>query len=179
MGLLGSHQRTNAAVAVAVIEELVSQGWRINNEALRHGLANVRCPGRIEVVSSNPTVIIDAGHNPAAIRALVETLHNAFRPNTRRAVFGTSRDKDLDEMLRLLYSHFDEVLLTQAKDQPRAFATSELKAHAETLTGCSQESNTFSDTTAAWDAAKARSTPDDLICITGSFYIAGELRGRV
>lgn len=175
LGLLGRHQRDNAAIAVAAIRELIGLGWRIPDDAVRGGLVGARCPGRIEVVSDRPTVILDVAHNPAAIRALVDTLRESFRPGVRRAVFGTSQDKDAAAMLRALYSYFDEVLLTQAGNQPRSVPLRDLRIQAESIRGCSEESNTFSNVRAAWNAAQSRSTPDDLICVTGSFYVAGEL----
>ena len=174
LSLLGRHQRENAGLAVATIRELIAQGWHIPDEAVRRGLAAARCQGRIEVVASHPTVVVDVAHNPAAVEALIETLRESFSPARRRVVFGTSQDKDAETMLRLLYSYFDEVLLTQAKNQPRALDIDVLRSKAEAITGCSQTANTFSDTHEAWNAARTRSTSEDLICVTGSFYIAGD-----
>ena len=100
LGLLGRHQARNAAVALAVIGELRRQGWQIPDEAIRTGLANARCPARVEVLSRRPTVVVDAAHNRASIEALVTTLEESFSPRRRILVFATTQEKDISGMLR-------------------------------------------------------------------------------
>ena len=176
LGLLGLHQRENAALAVAVVRELTKLGWPIPDDAVLRGLARTTCPGRIEVVSTRPVVVLDVAHNPAAVQALVETLRACFAPVTRRVVFGTSRDKDVDSMLRSLSSYFDEILLTRASDQPRAFSHDDLGNRAEAILGRSESWDRFPNVAGAWNAARNRSSPEDLVCVTGSFYVAGEAK---
>src|SRR5207237_4011122 len=74
LGLLGEHQATNAAVAVACIEQLRLLGWQIPDSAVRAGLGNVCWPARLEVLSHQPLVVLDCAHNVASAEALVQTL---------------------------------------------------------------------------------------------------------
>ena len=78
LGLLGRHQAANAAVAIAAIEALIDNGWKIPAAAIRRGLEKIVWPVRVEVVSRRPTVVLDAAHNAASIAALVETLAESF-----------------------------------------------------------------------------------------------------
>ena len=94
LGMLGRHQAANAATALAAISRLNEQGWNIPEAAIRRGLAEARCPARIEVVSQQPTVVLDVAHNVASIEALVHVLAERFPAGRRVLVFASSRDKD-------------------------------------------------------------------------------------
>lgn len=177
LGLLGRHQARNAAVALAVIGELRRQGWQIPDEAVRTGLANARCPARVEVLSRRPTVVVDAAHNRASIEALVATLEESFSPRRRILVFATTQEKDIPGMLQAAVPHFDEILFTRYQHNPRAVPPQELAELALRLTG--RVCRVCSKLGEAWQIAQDLTTPDDLICVTGSFYIAAEIRHHV
>ena len=87
LGLLGRHQAANAAVALAVLADLSALGWRIPESDVRRGLAEVRCPARVEIVARHPTIVIDAAHNVASIEALLKTLDESFPSPTSAAGF--------------------------------------------------------------------------------------------
>jgi len=183
LGMLGAHQAANAAVAICAVGRLVEQGWAIDDAALRSGLASAKVPARIELVSERPTVILDVAHNVASIEALLGVLADRFRSRRRTLIFASSKDKDTAGMLRLLLPHFDEVVLTRYIENPRAVELDQLQQLAErTLSAASSNGDAqpairvASAPSEAWRVARGLAGPDDLICITGSFFLAAELR---
>ena len=175
LSLIGAHQAANAAVALATICELRRQGWKIDERAIRQGLASVRWPARIEVVRRRPTVVLDAAHNVASVEALVHVLGESFSARRRLLIFATTRDKDSRGMLRVLLPRFDEVILTRYWSNPRGVPTDELELLCEGLSLVPR--HVCADPETAWNLVGQIVGPEDLICITGSFFIAAELRG--
>jgi dihydrofolate synthase / folylpolyglutamate synthase len=191
LALLGRHQAANAAVALATINELGLQGWNIPEQAILDGLASVRWPARIEIISRRPVVILDSAHNAASIAALMEVVRESFAVSRRLLLFATTKDKDYLAMLKLLLVEkgdrtllcdrqkgpvpfFDDIVFTQYTTNPRALPPTELEAAAYELTG--RHYPIIPDTAAAWRHIRQSATPDDLVCITGSFFLAGEMR---
>jgi dihydrofolate synthase/folylpolyglutamate synthase len=174
LGLLGAHQAANAAVALAVLMELKEQGWTIPDEAIRTGLAQVVWPARIEVLGRRPTIVLDVAHNVASIEALLRVLDESFTASRRLLVFAATREKDATGMLQRLLGRFDEVIFTRYVDNPRAVSPEELEAAAANLAG--RRYRVCPDPAAAWDEVCRRASPDDLVCVTGSFFLAAEMR---
>ncbi len=174
VSLLGSHQGANAALAVAAARLLATRSWTIPSRAIHDGMAAVRWPARIEVVASSPIVVVDAAHNWASTQALIDTLDDHFPGRRRILVFAATKDKDVSGLLRLLVPRFDTVILTQYHTNPRAVPAEELLAlvQATSLRSC----HLAADATLAWDMARRLAAPDDLVCVTGSFFIATEIR---
>ncbi len=200
LGLLGEHQAANAAVVVACVEQLREQGLHIGDEAVRAGLAGVYWPARMEVLSHRPLVVLDCAHNVASAQALVDTLLTSFPPlesegqcskttfnrpplptppslnaalGKRLLIFAGSSDKDLPGMLRTLAPHFAHAFLTRFRS-PRGVPPEQL---ADMLRTVSPLPFTMSSSPAnAWEAAYSAAEPNDLICITGSVFLAGEIR---
>jgi dihydrofolate synthase/folylpolyglutamate synthase len=179
--MLGRHQAANAAAAIAAVRRLIEQGWPIDEAALRRGLAAARCPARIEVIGRRPTVIVDVAHNVASIAALVAVLGQ--QPAGRRVlVLASSKDKDTAGMLRLLVSQFDEIVLTQYIHNPRAMEPEKLlelaRAEVALVAAGSRRANLRCAATPAeaWETARSLASSDDLVCVTGSFFLAAELR---
>jgi dihydrofolate synthase/folylpolyglutamate synthase len=174
LGLLGRHQAANAAVALAAIQELRTQGFAIDEPALARGLSALRWPARIELLAWHPAVIVDAAHNVASVEALVRSLQESFQVARRRLLFATTREKDLAGMLACLLPAFDEVVFTQYATNPRAVPADEAAAAAATISGRTYPVQP--DAVAAWNDLRARSGPNDLLCVTGSFFLAAEIR---
>ena len=170
---LGRHQAANAAVALAVVAELRRQGWDVPDRAIRAGLAEANCPARVQLVARRPTVIIDAAHNVASVRALIEVLRESFSARRRLLVFATSREKDLRGMLAPLAVAFDSVIFTRYLINPRAVPPEALQKVASDLTG--PETLVCADPAEAWSEVLTRAGPDDLVCVTGSFFLAAEM----
>lgn len=179
--LPGEHQGHNAAVAQATIDRLGQSGIHVAMDAAYRGMLNVRWPTRIEVVSQNPTVIVDSGHNWESIAALGRTLEEQFprrtnepRRTRRILIFAVSKDKDVTGLIRQLLPRFDSVILTQYIHNPRAVSAEVLLQIAQSLSDA--PCHVASNPEQAWRLARRIAAPHDLICVTGSFYIASEMR---
>ena len=174
LGLVGRHQASNAAVALATLAELRRAGWNVPEQAVRRGLAGVVCPARVEVVARRPAIVIDAAHNRASIGALVDVLDESFSVARRLLVFAASEEKDLGGMLDGLLGRFDEVIFTRYLTNPRAAPPEELARRAFESTG--RRYAVRGEPGEAFRAVRRLAEPDDLICVTGSFFIAAEIR---
>jgi dihydrofolate synthase/folylpolyglutamate synthase len=174
--LLGRHQARNTLLAVSICDLLAQERLVCPPAAIERGLAELRWPLRIEVLRRRPLVIVDAAHNDDSIDSLIETLA-AVSAGRRRLIFATSKDKNTADLLRRLNAHFDDVILTQYVGNPRAVPVDVLASiAAECL------SIPFSQAAApheAWRLASQRADPGDLICVTGSFFLAAEMRAVI
>ena len=92
--LLGQHQLYNAAVVLSVIDSLIDAGWQITEEAIRAGIRNVSWPGRFDIISRDPLFIIDGGHNPQCIEALVKNITDYLAGRRLVVLTGVLADKD-------------------------------------------------------------------------------------
>jgi len=173
LGLLGEHQAANAAVAVACVEELRRLGLTIADQSVADGLAEVHWPARLEVLSRRPLAVLDCAHNVASVQALVDTLDESFPPGRRLLVLAVSSDKDIAGMLRVLAPHFAHIYATGYRSSARALPPEQI---AELLRPSQVPCTICPDPAEAWQAAWSAARPEDLICITGSVFLAGELR---
>ena len=138
IGLMGRHQAANAAVALATLTRLRERGWRADEAAIREGLSRVEMPARTEVLQQRPMVIVDAAHNVASARALIEVIRETCprsRARQRILVFAASQDKDVAAMLRPLLAEFDVAILTRFLNNPRAANPSQLHQTAQRTAG--------------------------------------------
>ncbi|MFL5339318.1 MAG: bifunctional folylpolyglutamate synthase/dihydrofolate synthase [Gemmataceae bacterium] len=174
IGLLGRHQAANAAVAVSCVEHLRQAGLTIPDAAVAAGLAGVRWPARLEVLGRAPWVVLDCAHNIASARAMVETIAESFSPRRKFLVFAVSSDKDVPGMLRELAPHFDGFYLTRFGQNVRAVPPEQLAAWLADVADVPRL--TFPSAADAWRAARAAAGPDDLVAVSGSVFLAGELR---
>ncbi len=179
--LAGEHQAHNAAVALATIDRLRQLNWNVSSDIALRGLAQVRWPMRIEVVAQRPTVIVDAGHNWESISALGRTLDESFctsssgQTNSRRVlIFAATKDKDVLGLARQLLPRFDSIILTQYLHNPRSVPAESLRRLIQSVSDV--PCHVAATPTEAWRIARRIATPNDLICVTGSFFIAAEMR---
>jgi dihydrofolate synthase/folylpolyglutamate synthase len=172
--LRGLHQSTNTAMSLAVMEQLRLQGMALSDEDIKAGLGRVDWPARVEVVARHPTVVVDAAHNWESARALVATLREDFRPRRKILVFAATRDKDVTGLLRLLVPEFDTIVLTRYLENPRSVPVHELRSLVHSISN--RPVHVAETPDAAWNLAKTWSKPDDLIAVTGSFFLVAELR---
>ena len=112
--LWGQHQASNAACAVAAVEAFFGHDSpaTLNEEVVREAFEAMTSPGRLEVVRTSPTTIVDAAHNPAGMKATVQTLQESFDFSRLIGVFAASEDKDIEAMLELLEPVLDEIVIT-------------------------------------------------------------------
>jgi len=173
LALPGRHQAANAATALATIDILRQSGWNIPPPAVGRALAGLSWPARVQVLSRRPAIVLDVAHNVASIQALVETLQESVSVDRRLLIFATSNDKDIRGMLSCLVDHFDEAYFTCYSNNSRTVPPEILQQVAEELTG--RRWPAFADPAAAWKAARESAKANDLVCITGSFFLAAEM----
>lgn len=175
--LVGEHQRRNAAVAVAALETLCEVLPLTMEEAqVRKGLANVKLHGRIEVIGENPTVILDVAHNPVSLRALRETLSVHYPDKRVVLLLGMSRDKDVKESLCQIIPIASAAVFTGI-GHPRGVDPSELCHMAQELSPgfvCESEPDIEKGLRRALELTES----GDILCITGSFYLAGVVAAK-
>ncbi|HEX8008193.1 MAG TPA: cyanophycin synthetase, partial [Trebonia sp.] len=132
--LYGEHQAGNAVTALAAVEALTAGDEPLGDDLVRQAFAQVRSPGRLEVVRSGPTVIIDAAHNPGGMEASVDALTEAFGFTRLIAVVAVMADKDVDTILELLEPIVEEVVISR-NSSPRSMDAEELAERAESIFG--------------------------------------------
>jgi dihydrofolate synthase/folylpolyglutamate synthase len=177
--LAGWHQAENAAVALATIEELRRQHWDIDDAAVRRGLANVECSARVQMLMAKPLVVVDVAHNVASIEALLQAINLHKVTGKRRLIFATTKDKDTRGMLAQLLPQFDDIVLTRYCLNPRSVPVDELAALADlelaNFANVRPIVRVAEDLAGAWSLVKSQAAENDLIVVTGSFFIVAEL----
>ncbi len=175
LSLTGRHQITNAALALAAVDLLTGKGMGIGDTSVIEGLRDVRWEGRLELVSRDPRIVLDGAHNPAGIATLCKSLVSDFSYRRLIVVFGVLRDKDYAGMLKRLLPLADILILTRPKEERAAPAedllstTSPYHDHIEVV----------EDSEEALARARSLAGGDDLICVTGSLYLVGEIKRAV
>ncbi len=170
--LVGTHQAENCALAIGALEILREQGnISINDETIREALARLYCPARIEVVGRNPFIIVDYAHTVNSMRFLRKALAENFKFNKLILILGFSQDKDLNNILKEIVLEGDSIIVARSKN-PRAAAPEDLQQRIKKL--CGKQAEALDNITDAVMTAKQRASSEDLICITGSAYVAGE-----
>lgn len=179
--LMGEHQATNAAVAVAALETLRGQGLSLTDTQIRFGLFTVRWPGRLEIVARNPFIVVDGAHNVDSAQKLRAALDRFFPRQGDKAclprvlVMGMSADKDVDGIMQALVPGADAIVLTRA-NHPRAASLERLQAAAAAYT-----SNIYAAPDVPGALATARELVGDsgVICATGSLFIVADVRALI
>jgi dihydrofolate synthase/folylpolyglutamate synthase len=174
--LEGTHQCRNAAIALATIEALARQGRPISDAAINEGLAGLICPGRIEPfpLSDGVMAVVDVAHNEDSVAALCDCLRNRRANRNIAVVFGTSVDKSAEVMLKQLTSISDEIVLTRFHGNPRFVEPGDLVPLLPQ--GWTGTAKVMTDPIVACEKALERISPDGILVICGSFFLAAETR---
>ena len=171
--LPGEHQAINCGLALAIIDTLKERGYQIDDQQALDGLAKTRLPGRMEMISEDPRVLIDGAHNPTSVEALIKTIGQHITYDSMVVIFGCASDKDIDGMLDQIAMGADKVIFTR-NGTVRSADPEELAQKFEERTGrMAQWSDTVEQ---ALRVAGSVATRGDIICVTGSFYLAGEAK---
>jgi dihydrofolate synthase / folylpolyglutamate synthase len=171
--LLGEHQAHNCGLALSVIDRLKSRGFEIDDNLAREGLSRTTLPGRMEIVSTNPKVVVDGAHNAASLDAAMRAIGQHIPYDSMVVIFGCCADKDVPGMLERITSGADKVIFTRV-DNIRSANPEELAAQYIELYGkMAQVAGNLQEALAIANRAVTR---EDLICITGSFYLVGEAK---
>lgn len=173
--LYGRHQAINCGLALAMLDKLKSAGYQIDVEKAATGLATVRLAGRMEMVCQDPRIMIDGAHNAASIRALIHAIGQNIPYDSMVMIFGCNCDKDIPGMLNELQYGADKVIFTRSSSN-KAVSPQELADQYTEICGkMCQVANTLGE---ALMLARSAVGKEDLICITGSFYLIGQAKVR-
>ena len=169
--LAGQHQLENATAALATLEMLRERGIAWDEEALRAGMFAVRWPARMDIVGHNPTIVVDGAHNTDSMQKLLHALRDSFVMHRLIVVLSVAADKDLVGIVQALWD-VDAVVLTRMKN-PRAATIEQLQ---ELFAQYASHVHVYTapETNAAMNLALDLAERDDLICATGSLYLAAE-----
>ncbi len=170
--LLGRHQLENATTALATLQVLLERGFRIPLAAVRDGLATVEWPGRLEILCTDPLVVVDCAHNPYSTEVLRETLREWFPGRRWVLIFGASADKDIPGMLRALRPITDYLIVTRS-DHPRSATPVELADMAASVGGGAEIAVNIHR---AFQRALTMLKPDTGVLVTGSIFLVAEAR---
>ena len=165
LALAGTHQQRNAALALRALE--ITRGLD-DGETARAALASVRWPGRLQVVTGAPLVLLDGAHNAPGVEVLVEEVRALAAGRPVRVLFGAMRDKPWRRMLESLATLAREVVTTRPR-QPRSADPAELAAAARV------PARAIADPETAFRALVAASAPEDVVLVTGSLFLVGDV----
>jgi dihydrofolate synthase/folylpolyglutamate synthase len=173
--LRGHYQVENAALAIAACELLNKDHTSISQQSIRDGLIKTSWPGRLEIVSEHPMIILDGAHNLMAARELAKFLGDNLAQRPITLVVGILDDKPYQSMLKSLLPVCSRVIVTRAKtdralDPRRLFETAK-----KTLS----DVRIVSDVAQAFKQAVAEADFNDVICIAGSLYVVGEAKAAI
>jgi dihydrofolate synthase/folylpolyglutamate synthase len=170
--LRGRFQLQNALNAVAAVRQLQARGLRIPDDAIAAGVAAAEWPGRLERLQSRPDVFLDGAHNPGAARELAAFWEENFLGRRIWLLFGALRDKAVDEIAGVLFPRAAEVILTEPRTS-RAISA----GHLAEMTGHHAASfRVLPDAEEALEQALAAAADEDVIFVTGSLYLVGQVR---
>jgi dihydrofolate synthase/folylpolyglutamate synthase len=170
VALRGRHQRTNAALALAVLET-AGESFPVKDEAVRRGMSSVNWPGRFEILREHPWIVFDGAHNGEGVNALADTLKEFRQGRKVKLLFAAMEDKDWRTMLSVLLPLIDELVLTRVQmdrsaepDQVAEVVPSHVPCHV------------IGDARSGLKLLFQRAAPDDIVVAAGSLYLLGEIR---
>jgi dihydrofolate synthase/folylpolyglutamate synthase len=170
--MLGRHLVQNAATAVATAEAIRSRGFTISEQAIVDGVAHTRVPGRLEVMGQKPLIVADGAHNGESAAALAEALKEYFQWRRCFLILGANRDKDVRE-IGMKLAKLAELIICTRFQNPRAMDPYQMVQEVGFLGPAAVAEETVSG---ALETALGHAAEEDLICITGSFYLVAEAR---
>ena len=173
--LLGDHQLHNASVVLSIADTLIEIGWKITEENIRDGIRDVSWPGRFDIVKRDPLFIIDGGHNPQCLEALVKNIEDYLAGRKIIALTGVLADKDYGEMYRPMLPYIQEFVCITPPN-PRKLDAPELAEHLRrvgaTATPCE-------NIEAGVQLAVQKAGDDGVVLCFGSLYTIGDIRNAL
>jgi dihydrofolate synthase/folylpolyglutamate synthase len=171
--LPGEHQAINCGLALAILDKLKHRGYIIDDQKAIGGLNQVKLIGRMEIVNKDPHVLVDTAHNAASIRALIQAIGQHIPYDSLIIIFGCNNDKDVRGMLTELQYGADKVIFTRSNSPKAVFPADLAEVYTEV---CGKMCQTALSLKEAMRIARGAVTREDLICITGSFYLVGQAK---
>jgi len=171
--LLGEHQAINCGLALSIIDKLKGRGFALNDSRSMEGLAKTTIPGRMEMINHTPRIIVDGAHNAASLDAMMRAIGQHVPYDSMVVIFGCCADKDVAGMLDRITSGADKVIFTKVNNIRTADPDELAARYVEQYGKMAQVARSLSE---ALEIAYRAVTKEDLISITGSFYLVGEAK---
>ncbi len=170
--LLGHHQYVNATTAIAAIECLKQKGYEIPRDSVYTGFKNVQWHGRIQQVMSSPLVVLDGAHSSISMEALCRAIRENFCYAQVIFIVSIMKDKDLTAIGEIISKTADHVIATQVSDNPRVLPAETIQ---NTWSSICPKITTCQTPEKAITTSLLSTSPADLICVTGSIYLVGQV----
>ena len=169
----GTHQVQNMTTVIEVCRVLIQKGFNISLQCIKNGISKTTLPARVEVISHNPLVILDGGHNEDGARAFYDAVKTNIDNNKKLfVVAGMMNDKAVEKSLKPLISKTNEFIAVTPQN-PRAMKGVDLaeiaKKYCNNVIVCD-------DANSAISMVKEKMSDDDILFVVGSLYLAGEVR---
>lgn len=175
VGMLGSHQLQNAAVAASALHVLRDIGWPITYEAVHRALRTTQVAGRLEVLQRDPVLLLDGAHNELGAEQLSIALQHLYAKRPITLVCGMSKDKAAERILRPLIPYTERVITTQASaSRLGSWSAEDLSAMVSAMQHTSVAA--VPKVMDALEMAKQHTSPEGVVCVMGSLYLVGEVR---
>ena len=170
--LIGKGQAINLLMAVAMALEAQKSGYMCSTTNIRQGIGRAYWPGRFESISSNPTVVLDGAHNEESCRDLVETIQQQFPHKRIIVILSIAKDKNIEAICRQIAVVASEIIVTRTQ-HPRSWDYSQYS-----LGDLFGEKPLVATNTAneAWELVHKKASEEDVIIVTGSLFLVGEIR---
>ncbi len=173
ISLAGGFQASNAALALsACLHHARKSGKEISEQSIRTSLKNTSWAGRMEVISSRPTILLDIAHNPAAVKEMAKSAQKLFSYTRVIVIYGAMKDKQSDEMLQELTNFADHFILVRPNQERSENPTRFKKILKKYNTPC----EVIESIPKAIRKVKQTVLSDDMVCITGSIFTVGEAK---
>jgi dihydrofolate synthase/folylpolyglutamate synthase len=169
--LLGYHQVVNAATAYAALSVLRVHGVRVREVEIREGFWKAQWPGRFQILSMDPALVVDSAHNRDSALKLRIALDDYYPGQQVTLIFGASADKDISGMLSELVPRMSRIIVTQAS-HPRAAEPEVLAEHARSYSMHVREAVPVK---AALECALEQARPDEVVLAAGSIFVVGDI----
>ena len=173
--LLGDHQLHNAAVVLAVAETLQEIGWNITKENIYEGIRDVSWPGRFDIVCRDPLFIIDGGHNPQCLEALVKNIQDYLAGRRVIALTGVLADKDYGDMYKPVLPYIEQFVCVTPPN-PRRLVATELAEHLQNVGAKATPCDTIPE---GVKKAMELAGNDGVVLCFGSLYTIGDIRNAL
>ncbi len=170
LGLKGQFQGRNGALSLAVVELLEEKGFEISTQNIAAGLRHARWPGRMQVVSRRPDVVLDGAHNPTAVRELVRAVRRGFGYRRLILVIGVMEDKDLKGIVSGIVPAADYVIFTK----PAYYRSAPPERLAMEAAAYDKPAEIRPVISEALERARHMARQEDLILVCGSLFTVGE-----
>ncbi len=170
-GLKGEHQYRNASAAILAVD-LLSKQLPIDDTAIRNGIKNIHLLGRFQLINDKIPILLDVGHNPEAVKTLVDFLTMTFPNKKIHAIFSMMKDKDIASVLEIMNPIIYDWFFTPLSN-PRTVPEATMR-NIFSQSSVSRVSFGYKDFNAAFQAAQSQAQAEDLLLVFGSFFLVSE-----